>query len=131
MPPAKHRLLLCSTSLYPEMCLSANRYTHHGLPFVLFCVPVLLADNVKCQFVMIVQCSFPVAVSISSSWSSRITRIFHGDCIDMQRRFSYCSSFVMLYNGLNISSGFHVCLKCCSFYIHANCHMQYAIFKRT
>ena len=23
---------------------------HHGLPFALFCVPVIFADNAKCQF---------------------------------------------------------------------------------
>ena len=33
--------------------------THHGLAFVLLCVPVLFADNARCQFV-IAQRGFPV-----------------------------------------------------------------------
>ena len=38
-----------------------TQYTHHGLSFVLLCVPVLFSDNVKCQF-LIVWCGFPGAV---------------------------------------------------------------------
>ena len=36
--------------------------TYHGLTFVLLCVPVLFADNARCQFA-VTRYGFPLAVS--------------------------------------------------------------------
>ena len=46
--------------------------TYHGLTLVLLCVPVLFADNAKCQFA-IVRYGFPLAVSCFSSAFSVVT----------------------------------------------------------
>ena len=70
MPPAKHNStmdkakglisLLFDVILFRDVPICQSQYTHHGLALVLLCVPVLFADNTRCQFV-IVQCRFPVA----------------------------------------------------------------------
>ena len=69
MDKATGLILPCLTLLCPKMCLFVNRSTyntcimaviqcmHHGLAFALLCVPVLFADNARCQFA-IAQCGF-------------------------------------------------------------------------
>ena len=38
--------------LAPPQIRLCIQYTHHGLPFVLQCAPVLFTDNASCQFVI-------------------------------------------------------------------------------
>ena len=64
---------------------------HHGLTFVLLCVPVLFADKGRCQFV-IARYGFPQAVREFHSYF--LYRVYPS--------FLYCSSFVRLCNKRSI-----------------------------
>ena len=61
MPPAQQRQAYCMMLFCPEMCQPhcvQYMYMHHGLTFVFLCVPVLSADNARCQFVILCDMAF-------------------------------------------------------------------------
>ena len=106
MPLAKHNSTMDKTTglIFSLLDITSSRDVpfrqlqyiqcmYHGLTFVLLCVPVLFADNVRCQFA-IARYGFPMAVSCFLFGFSVVTG-FNAE---------KCSLFVTLCNEWNIAT---------------------------